>query len=108
MPQAPLHGTPQSATRTATRRIAMTDLQYARATARITADVEMPNTYPGGPQIAPLIAAMEALAQAPGDVARRSAVEGAFAGLGIRQGAVLTCAPYLAELFASNLFGKDD
>lgn len=82
----------------------MLDTQDARATARIESDVQMLNTYLGGADLAPLIAAMAALARSPRDPALRAGVEAAFSGLGIQQGAVLTYAPYLAEMFAGDLF----
>lgn len=84
----------------------MLDMQDSRATARIESDVQMLNTYLAGPDIVPLIVAMEALARAPRDATLRADVEAAFSGLGIQQGAVLTYAPYLAELFAADLFNN--
>ncbi len=82
----------------------MLDMQDARATARIESDVQMLNTYLAGADPVPLIAAMEVLARPPSDPARRAGVEAAFSGLGIQQGAVLTYAPHLAEMFAGDLF----
>ncbi|MFN3717127.1 MAG: hypothetical protein ACK4R8_10435 [Thiobacillus sp.] len=81
----------------------MPDTQNARATARIESDVQMLNSYLGGAELAPLIAAMEALARSPDDPALRARVESVFSGLGILQGAVLTYAPYLAEMLAGSL-----
>lgn len=82
----------------------MSDNADARASARIASDVQMLGTYLDGADIAPLIAAMEALAGSPRDPALRAGVEAAFSALvGIRQGAVLTYAPYLAEMFAGDL-----
>lgn len=82
----------------------MSDMQDARTTARIESDVQMLNTYLAGADPVPLIAAMEVLARPPRDPALRAGVEAAFSGLGIQQGAVLTYAPYLAEMFAGDLF----
>lgn len=51
-------------------------------------------------EIAPLVAALEALKENPQDRARQEAVAEAFDALGIVQGAVLTYAPLL-QLFVS-------
>ena len=59
------------------------------------------------PELEPLMAALEALKQAPRDQARLARVEAAFNELDILQGAVLTYAPYLSVLLSSNPFGDD-
>jgi hypothetical protein len=59
------------------------------------------------PELEPLIAALEALKQAPRDRALLARVEAAFNELNILQGAVLTYAPYMSVLLSSNPFGDD-
>lgn len=73
---------------------------------RIETAVHMLKTYLGDAELAPLIAAMETLARTPGDAAARARVESAFGTLGIRQGAVLTYAPYLLEILTGDPFGE--
>lgn len=73
---------------------------------RIETAVQMLKTYLGDAELAPLIAAMEALARMPGDAAARGCVEAAFGELGMRQGAALTYAPYLLEILTGDPFGE--
>ena len=58
-------------------------------------------------ELEPLIAALEALKQAPRDQTRLARVETAFNELNILQGAVLTYAPYMSVLLSDNPFGDD-
>jgi hypothetical protein len=59
------------------------------------------------PELEPLIAALEALKQAPRDQALLARVETEFNELNILQGAVLTYAPYMSVLLSSDPFGED-
>ena len=59
------------------------------------------------PELEPLIAALEALKQSPGDQVRLDRVKAAFNELNILQGAVLTYAPYMSVLLSSDPFGDD-
>ena len=73
---------------------------------RIETAVRMLKTYRDDVELAPLLAALEALARAPGDAAARARVESAFGSLGIRQGAALTYAPDLLEILTGDPFGE--
>jgi hypothetical protein len=58
-------------------------------------------------ELGPLIAALEALKQAPRDPVLLAGVESAFKDLDILQGAVLTYAPYVGVLLSSDPFGDE-
>lgn len=58
-------------------------------------------------ELGPLVAALEALKQAPGDPALLAGVETAFNDLDIFQGAVLTYASYVSVLLSGDPFGDD-
>ena len=85
----------------------MTEIQAARAADRIVSNVEMLKTYLDKQEMAPLTTAMAALAEAPGDAARKAQVEAVSGEPGILQGAVLTYPPRLAEMLAGDVFGDD-
>jgi len=89
-----------------TKGVAMDDKPVLLDAGRIETAVHMLKTYLGDAELAPLIAAMETLARTPGDAAARARVESAFGTLGIRQGAVLTYAPYLLEILTGDPFGE--
>ena len=59
------------------------------------------------PELESLIAALEALKQAPRDQSRLDRLQAAFNEMNILQGAVLTYAPYVSVLLSSNPFGED-
>lgn len=63
------------------------------------------NKYIDDQAIAPLLDALEALKTAPQDAARQAAVNAAFDGLDILQGAALTYAPYLNVFVSDDPFG---
>lgn len=54
--------------------------------------------------IAPLLSALEALKQDPGNESLIVALTDTFSALGIVQGAVLTYAPYLSVILSNDLF----
>lgn len=58
-------------------------------------------------ELGPLIAALEALKQAPRDPVPLAGVETAFNDLDILQGAVLTYEPYVSVLLSGDPFGDD-
>lgn len=68
--------------------------------------IRMLQTHLDSDQTAPLIAALEALRETPGDHAKLNKVAQVFGELGASQGAVLTYAPYLAFLLSDDPFDR--
>ena len=64
--------------------------------------IRMLRDYVGDDDIAPLMAALEALLQNPTNIEARKNVFNAFDALGPRQGAVLTYAPYVGILMSGD------
>lgn len=67
--------------------------------------INMLNTYVNVEEVEPLIAALDALKQAPQDHARLVDVATVFNELGSSQGAVLTYAPYITIMLSDDPFG---
>lgn len=73
--------------------------------AGIDSSIRMLRQHVGGDDIAPLIAALEALKSEPDDASNFDRLVTAFDELGSRQGAVLTYAPYVTILLSDDPFG---
>ena len=73
--------------------------------AKVDDAIQLLQKYLEGDDIKPLIAALEALSADPGNEACIAQLEAAFNELGIRQGAVLTYAPYVSILLSDNPYG---
>ncbi len=67
--------------------------------------ISMLETYVNNEEILPLIAALEALKQAPQDHSKLVEVATVFNQLGSSQGAVLTYAPYISIMLSDDPFG---
>ena len=57
--------------------------------------------------INPLLSALDALKEDPGNESLLASVSETFSALGFAQGAVLTYAPYLSVILSNNLFEDD-
>lgn len=72
---------------------------------RIDSAIRMLGQYLESEDIGPVVAALEALRSQPNDAAHLARLAAAFDGLGPRQGAVLTYAPYIGILLSDHPFG---
>lgn len=73
---------------------------------RVAEAIQMLRQYLDPQDIAPLLAALEALQAAPEDAAAFEVLVEAFNGLGLQQGAVLTYAPYISILLSEDPFNN--
>lgn len=76
-------------------------------TEEVDTAIRMLETHLEPGQVAPLVAALQALRDTPDDYARLTDLAKVFGDLGPSQGAVLTYAPYLAILLADNPFDRE-
>lgn len=67
--------------------------------------LQMLNRHMDAQEIETLLSTLQALKNEPGNESRREAVVEAFHNLGIKQGAVLTYAPYLNVFISDDPFG---
>ena len=75
---------------------------------RIDMSIRSLKQYLNEDDLAHLISVLEAIKQSPRDDALLDQLSDVFAGLGILQGAVLTYAPYIADLVSDKLFDDSD
>jgi len=75
---------------------------------RIETSIKMLKQYLAEEDIAPLIDVLESLAADPRNEALLGQLSDVFEGLGLLQGAVLTCAPYLSIVLSHDLFDNTD
>ena len=75
---------------------------------RIEMSIRSLKQYLNEEDLAHLITILEAIKQSPHDDALLEQLSKEFAGLGILQGAVLTYAPYIADLVSDNTFDDLD
>ena len=86
----------------------MTTPQRRIDAAGIASSIEQLQERLGKDDVAPLVAALEAMKRNPQDSALMDQLCEAFDGLGIMQGAVLTYAPYLAVILSDSSFDNFD
>ena len=75
---------------------------------RIAESIRSLKQYLTEEDLAHLISVLEAIKQSPQDDALLDKLSDVFADLGILQGAVLTYAPYIADLVSNNPFDDPD